>query len=89
MTGLKKTLRSAAIVAVLSISGANVYPSIAALGGSAGYNFKIGDLPVSTRVKVYREFDVQNRLRGTAGYFTFSLPLYVATPPTAARVASK
>jgi hypothetical protein len=50
---------------------------VAALGGSVGYNFKLGELPVSTRVKVYREFDVKNRLEGTAGYFTISMPLYV------------
>jgi hypothetical protein len=62
---------------------------VAALGGSAGYNFKIADIPVSTRLKVYREFDVQNRLQGTAGYFTISLPLYVVTPPAATRVVSK
>lgn len=62
---------------------------VAALGGSAGYNFKIGDIPVSTRAKLYREFDVQNRLHGTAGYFTISLPLYVSVPPAATRVVSK
>ena len=65
---------------------------VAALGGSVGYNFKLGDLPVSTRVKVYREFDVRNRLEGTAAYFSLSLPLYIipkSTPAAAEAVFAK
>ena len=54
---------------------------VTALGGTVGYNFKLGDLPIATRIKVYREFDVQNRLQGTAGYFTLSMPLYVYGAP--------
>lgn len=64
----------------------------AALGGSVGYNFKLGELPVSARVKVYREFDVKNRLEGTAGFFSLSMPLYVVpknTPAAAGVVAAK
>jgi hypothetical protein len=34
-----------------------------ALGGTVGYTFKAGELPVSTRVKIFREFGVENRLR--------------------------
>jgi hypothetical protein len=61
---------------------------VAALGGSVGYNFQLGELPVSTRLKVYREFDVKNRLEGTAGYFSLSLPLYVVPKGTAATQAA-
>lgn len=50
---------------------------VIALGGTVGYTFEVGKLPVSTRIKVYREFDVQNRMEGTAGYFTVSLPISV------------
>ena len=50
---------------------------VIALGGTVGYTFEVGKLPISTRIKVYREFDVQNRMEGTAGYFTVSLPLGV------------
>jgi hypothetical protein len=57
---------------------------VTALGGSVGYNFKLGELPVSARVKVYREFDVKNRLEGTAAYFALSLPLYVVPKSAAA-----
>jgi hypothetical protein len=35
----------------------------------------VGQLPISTRIKLYREFDVQNRIEGTAGFFTMALPL--------------
>ncbi len=48
---------------------------VAALGGTLGYNFQIGSTPVSTRIKVYREFAVENRLEGTAGFLTVTIPL--------------
>ena len=43
--------------------------------------FKVDGRDVSTRVKVYREFEVENRLQGTAAYFTVALPLFVYPPP--------
>jgi hypothetical protein len=52
---------------------------VVALGGSIGYTFEVGKLPISTRIKVYREFDVVNRPQGTAGYFTVSLPIGIDT----------
>lgn len=55
---------------------------IAALGGSLGYNFKTGDgRDVALRLKVYREFAAQNRLEGTAGFFTVAMPLYAYPTP--------
>lgn len=57
---------------------------VVALGGSIGYTFEIGKLPVSTRLKVYREFDVQNRMEGTAGFFTVAVPLAIDTSSQAA-----
>jgi hypothetical protein len=48
---------------------------VVALGGAIGYTFEVGKLPVSTRLKVYREFDAVNHLEGTAGFFTVSMPL--------------
>jgi hypothetical protein len=50
---------------------------VVALGGSAGYTFPVGKIPVSTRIKVFRELDVQNRMLGTAGFFTVAFPLMV------------
>jgi hypothetical protein len=52
---------------------------VVALGGSIGYTFEVGKIPVSTRLRVYREFEVQNRMEGTAGYFTVSLPIAIDT----------
>ena len=54
---------------------------VAAIGGTAAYNFQLGKLPVSTRLKYFHEFDVTNRLQGDAGFFTVSMPLWVAAPP--------
>lgn len=71
-------------------SGARLGPfmgRVVALGGTISYTFDVGKLPISTRIKVYREFDVENRLQGTAGFFTVSLPLSApdgAKPMTAA-----
>ncbi len=48
---------------------------VTALGGTVGYNFKVGDVPVSARVKIYKEFAAKNRQEGTAGFFTLSFPI--------------
>jgi hypothetical protein len=50
---------------------------VTALGGTLGYTFNVDGRPISTRIKVFREFDAHNRLEGTAAYFTVALPLYV------------
>jgi len=64
---------------------------VIALGGTVGYTFEVGKLPISTRIKVYREFDVQNRMEGTAGFFTVSLPLGVdsSVKPMASAIKAK
>lgn len=64
---------------------------VIALGGTVGYTFEVGKLPISTRIKVYREFDVQNRMEGTAGYFTVSLPLGIdsSVKPMASAIKAK
>jgi len=64
-------------------SGAKLGPfkgGVAALGGTLGYIFMAGQTPISTRVKVYREFDVTNRLEGTAAFFTVAVPMSAAAP---------
>ena len=57
---------------------------VAALGGTLGYTFMAGHTPIATRVKVFREFDVENRLEGTSAFFTLAIPLSsgAAPPPT-------
>ena len=46
----------------------------AALGLTASHTSKWGNTPIQARVKVLREFDTRNRVRGTAAYLTLSLP---------------
>ncbi len=52
---------------------------VVALGGFVGYTFEVGKLPVTTRLRVYREFDAVNHLEGTSGYFTLAVPLSIDT----------
>jgi len=58
---------------------------VTALGGLVGYKFKIDQRDILASLKVYREFDVANRLEGTAAYFTLSLPLTNATRTAGAK----
>lgn len=51
---------------------------VTALGGTVAYNFELAGTPISSRIKVYREFDAVNRLEGTSGYLTIALPLMAA-----------
>ncbi|AWN44676.1 SphA family protein [Methylobacterium durans] len=53
---------------------------VTSLGGQIGYTFKVGEIPVSTNVRFFREFDVRNRFTGTATYLSISAPLWVAPP---------
>jgi hypothetical protein len=63
---------------------------VTALGGMLGYNFKLGDVPIATQLRIYHELDVKNRLQGTGGFFTLSMPLYVYdTPRPTAAVVTK
>jgi hypothetical protein len=59
-------------------SGAHLGPfegQTTGLGGTAAYTFEVNKIPVSTRIKVFQEFDVRNRLQATTGYLTVSLPI--------------
>ena len=47
-------------------------------------NFLIGQTPVSTRIKVLREVETENRFRGTIGLFTVVFPLGGQAPPNQA-----
>lgn len=50
---------------------------VAAIGGSLGYDFKLGAAPVSARLRVYHEFHARNRLKGNAAFLALSMPLWV------------
>ncbi|MBB5764409.1 transporter [Methylorubrum rhodesianum] len=56
---------------------------VTALGGMLGYDFKVGQTPVTTRVKVLRDVEVQNRFAGTTLFVSVAFPLWVAPPKTA------
>jgi hypothetical protein len=51
---------------------------VVAIGPVINLNFQVGKIPVSANLKYFREFDVENRLEGDAGYVTISMPLSVA-----------
>lgn len=53
---------------------------VTSLGAQIGYTFKLGEIPVSTNVRFFRELDVKNRFTGTATYLSISAPLWVAPP---------
>lgn len=55
-----------------------------AVGGTASYTVALGQVPVTFRVKVLREVEVQNRPQGTAAFLSVSLPLGGGQPPAAA-----
>jgi hypothetical protein len=50
---------------------------VTALGPDVTYTFMCGKIPISTELKYFREFDVENRLTGDAGFLTISMPLSV------------
>jgi hypothetical protein len=71
-------------------SGARLGPfkgRVAALGGTLGYMFKVAERPIQTRVRVFKEFAVENRLEGAAGFLTIAMPLWVQPMPAPAVVA--
>jgi hypothetical protein len=51
---------------------------VVAIGPVMNLNFQVGKIPVSANLKYFREFDVENRLEGDAGYFTLTMPLSIA-----------
>jgi hypothetical protein len=74
--------------------GATIGPykgRVTLVGGTVGYTFLLGQLPISTRVKVLREVDVENRFEGTIGFVQISFPLWVAphAAPAARPVTAK
>ena len=51
---------------------------VAAIGATAAYNFEVGKLPVSARIKYFHEFDAKNRAEGDAVFLTLAIPLAVS-----------
>lgn len=49
----------------------------ASIGATIGWNFKVGETPVSARLKYFHEFAVRNRAEGDAVFLTISMPLSI------------
>lgn len=63
---------------------------VTAIGGTVSYNFTLGGVPISTRVKVLQEVKSDNRFKGTIALFTVSIPLGgQSAAPTATALAQK
>lgn len=50
---------------------------VTGLGPLISYSFECGNIPISTSLRYFKEFDVENRLEGDAGIFTVSMPLSI------------
>lgn len=50
-----------------------------ALGGTIAFNFEVEKTPWTLRLKGFKELDVENRLEGSSGFVTLSVPLHVAS----------
>jgi hypothetical protein len=61
---------------------------VTAVGGTVGYTFTAGHTPISTRLKVLREVEVENRFQGTIGFVQVSFPLW-SPPPVAQPITAK
>ncbi|SFD66973.1 Uncharacterized conserved protein [Bosea sp. CRIB-10] len=58
---------------------------VTALAAQIAYTFEVAGTPVSARLKVLREVDVDNRSRGTIGLFSIGFPIgHSAAAPKAA-----
>ena len=49
-----------------------------AVGGLIAVRGMVGELPIAANIRVFREVEVKNRLQGTGGFLTITMPLWVA-----------
>ncbi|MXO60186.1 transporter [Altererythrobacter salegens] len=52
-------------------------------GLTAAFNFLSGKTPVTARFRAFKEFDVRNRLKGSAFFFSLTFPIKMNLPPEA------
>jgi hypothetical protein len=67
-------------------SGAALGPfegKVAAVGVTVASNFMAGKIPMALRLRVFQEFEAENRAEGTVGMLSLSFPLHVDLPPGA------
>ncbi|MDP1910176.1 MAG: transporter, partial [Hyphomicrobium sp.] len=48
---------------------------VTGLGPDITYTFMCGKVPISTELKYFHEFDVENRLSGDNGFINVTIPL--------------
>jgi len=48
---------------------------VTAIGPAMNLSFEVCKIPVAANLKYFREFDVENRLQGDAGYLVLTMPL--------------
>lgn len=48
---------------------------VTSIGPAINFNFQLGKVPVFAKAKYLREFNVENRLKGDAGFLQVSIPL--------------
>jgi hypothetical protein len=69
-------------------AGARLGPfkgEVAAIGATAALNVNMGRYPATFRVRAFKEFDVTNRLKGSAFFVDLTLPLHMRLPAKAQR----
>lgn len=57
---------------------------VAAVGATVGWNFELGETPLSARVKYFHEFTAENRAEGDAVFLSLSMPLSITKPTVSA-----
>lgn len=57
---------------------------VAAVGATVGWNFELGETPLSARVKYFHEFAAENRAEGDAVFLSLSMPLSINKPTVSA-----
>ena len=50
---------------------------VTGIGPDVTYTFMCGKTPISTELKYFREFDVENRATGNSGFLNVTVPLSV------------
>jgi hypothetical protein len=53
---------------------------VSGVGPALNLNFRLGNLPVSTKIRYFHDFNVENRMPAEVFLFSFAIPLSVSEP---------
>jgi hypothetical protein len=56
---------------------------VTGIGATAAYNFPLGEMPATARLRVFEEFEAERRLEGTSVMLSLTVPLSMKLPPGA------